>query len=187
MKRKEHLIALLPPGSVEAEVSALQNALFEEYGSPSVVALPPLIPVGFVEESPSAARHAAEGLEAVCAAARSPYFFRSRGLRWQEGCLFLGLESGGAWGSLRSALGYARSGPFPAAEGFVLGLWDLRGEAADVPSRVVPPVGFSSCSAALLTITASWGDERWWRELYVEIAERRPLRGKKVLSEASDP
>jgi hypothetical protein len=186
-KRIKHLIALLPPGSVEAEVSVLQNALFDTYGSPSAIALPPLIPVGFVEEGPAAAVRAAEGLAAVCAAARSPYFFRSRGLQWERGCLFVGMESAGAWELLRASLGASGDGPFPVAEGFVLGLWDIGATSAAAPGLAVPSVGFSSCSAAILDIMASWEDERWWRELYVEISEKRPLRGRKSgLSKTAD-
>ncbi len=42
------LLALLAPGSIEAEVVALQQAVFAEHGFVSAIALPPLVPVRFL-------------------------------------------------------------------------------------------------------------------------------------------
>jgi hypothetical protein len=139
------LIVLFAPGSVEAEISKTQNALFDAHGLASAVALPPMIPVGFVREGDAEER-------------------------------FLALESEGLWESLRGVVGESDGDPFPVAEGFILGCWDAAEKARDVMRSEAPSLKFSSCSAALLILHAAWGGGQWWRELYVEIAGKKPLR-----------
>jgi hypothetical protein len=164
------LIALLAPGSAEAEVSRAQNALFAASGLSSAAALPPMIPVGFVGETDAAAR-----LDAIRRGVRAPYLFRSLSLRWEDGGLYLALETGGVWKSLR-ALGGWDEGPFPAAEGFVMGCWEAAPETRRSIDRPIPSFSFSSCSAALVILRAAWEKRDWWRELYTEIVFRKPLR-----------
>ena len=48
-----YLVALIPPGSVEAEMGRVQAALFAEHGLASAQALPALIPVAFTPEPPA--------------------------------------------------------------------------------------------------------------------------------------
>jgi len=165
------LIALLAPGSAEAEVSNTQATLFAGLGLASAVAFPPMIPVGFVREEEAAARFSA--LEAGGAA---PYVFCSAGLRWEGGGLFLALESGGVWDSLRRLAGDCEDGPFPVAEGFILGCWEAAAETRIADLGRAPCIRFSSCSAALVTIHGAWDRKNWWRELYFETTLKKPLR-----------
>ncbi len=165
------LIALLAPGSAEAEVSRTQAALFADLGLASAVAFPPMIPLGFVREEEAAAR-----LNALSAGGAAPYLFRSTVLRWEGGGLFLALESDGVWDCLRGLAGDCGDGPFPVAEGFILGCWEAGGEARNAELGKAPSIRFSSCSAALVTLLGAWDRKDWWRELYFEITLKKPLR-----------
>ena len=165
------LIALIAPGSAEAEVSETQAALFADLGLVSAVAFPPMIPLGFVREEEAAAR-----FNALEAGGASPYVFRSAGLRWEGGGLFLALESGGVWDSLRRLAGDKENGPFPIAEGFIMGCWEAAAETRNADLGEVPRISFSSCSAALITVLGAWDRGDWWRELYFETTLKKPLR-----------
>jgi hypothetical protein len=165
------LIALLAPGSAEAEVSNTQNALFAGLGLVSAVAFPPMIPVGFVREEEAVARF--NSLESGGAA---PYLFSSLGLRWEGGGLFMAMESRGVWDSLRKLVAGCEDGPFPVAEGFILGCWEAAAETRSADLGEAPSIRFSSCSAALVTIRGAWGRREWWRELYFETTLKKPLR-----------
>jgi hypothetical protein len=171
-----HLIALLAPGSVEAAVSGIQNALFAEHGRVSAIALQPLIPIGFIGEA-----DAAERFDEVCGGARSPYLFRTRGLRWEAGGLFMAVDSGGVWPTLRERVlrDRLRGGEidaFPVAEGFILGFREPEPDAKAALRSDAPETVFSSCSAALISIHAAWEEREGWRELSLEILRTRPLR-----------
>jgi hypothetical protein len=184
------LLAVIPPGSVEAEVAGLQNAIFSTHGCLSSIALPPLIPVAFIsEDSPpgivtSICRAACEARRA----ARPAFRFRSAGLAWVDGWLFLRLDSGGAWDALHgeaeapSRLAAAHEpavparGLFPVREGFLLGCGELDEERRAGLALDAPPLSFSSCFLARVSLRVSADDGRWWREVYLEIQEKKPLR-----------
>ncbi len=90
------LLALLPPGSIEAAVGRIQNAIFRAYGLLSAVSLPPLVPISFASES-----EAPRLFESLGGSIPSPYRFKARGYCREGAGLFLGLESGGVWETLR--------------------------------------------------------------------------------------
>ncbi len=166
---ERHLIALLAPGSVEAEVSRVQETLFADGGFASALALPPMIPLGFISAGGAERR-----LDETARKKAGPFVFRSLGLRRENGGLILSLDTRGAWGSLRADPGGWEDGPFAAAEGFILGCWE-----ADAEQKIeteMPSLVFSSCRIARVHISGPREDREWWKELYVEILQSRPLR-----------
>jgi hypothetical protein len=171
-----YLVALIPPGSVEAEMGKVQAALFAEHGLASAQALPPLIPVAFIPEVP--ARGFLADLErSVHAGWRA----RVAGHAWVEGWLFILADTGGLWAGLRAralaAAGGAPRGPFPAAEGFCLGCADAEPERRPRITPTPPELSFSSCALAIMRFESP--RDEWWRELYWETLEEKPLRGRR--------
>ncbi len=170
------LVALLAPGSVEAEVGKAQNAIFSSYGFVSAVALPPLIPIGFVPDG--------KGRELIAGMRKpvhSPYVFKTTALAWEGGCLYLCVESDGVWAGLRREVtealgGQAELAPrlFAPAEGFCLGCWEAAEEQRAGIRVDVPSLRFSSCALALVSITVGVG--QWWRDVRMEIVGKKPLR-----------
>ncbi len=93
-----YLVALIPPGSVEAEMGRVQAALFAEHGLSSAQALPALIPVAFTPEPP------ARGfLAALERSVRAGWSARAAGHAWVEGWLFLSVQTGGLWAAFEGA------------------------------------------------------------------------------------
>ncbi len=170
------LIALLAPGSVEAEVGKAQNAVFSSYGLVSAVSLPPFIPIGFVPDG--------EGREffgKMGKPGRSPYNFKIAGFAWEGGGLFLSVDSGGIWKGLQREVtealgGQAELAPrlFAPAEGFCFGCWEAAEEQRAGIRVEVPSLRFSSCALALVSIMV--GAWPWWRDVRMEIIGKRPLR-----------
>lgn len=175
MARTFRLLALLVPGSIEAEVGALQQAVFAEHGFVSAIALPPLVPVRFVAVETPARLPQVPGREVPAG-----YALRVGGLAWSGGHLFLGLDTDGAWRALRGDGRWA-DGPalFPCFEGFFLGCAEAAPEAWD--SIVAPAMDrrFSSADIALMTIVVPEEGIDWWSDVRWRIEERRPLRGKR--------
>jgi hypothetical protein len=174
-----HLVAMIPPGSVQAEIGRLQADVFGRFGLASSQALPPLMPVQFINAGGSD-RHLLEQLDGAVSA---PWRMTTGRLSLVEGHLFLGVDSMGVWASVRGQA-RQRSVPnadalFPAAEGFFLG----RGGAVSDPGPADPepvlPVSFSSCAIVVIRIEAPRGAAEWWREVYWEVLEQRPLRGRR--------
>ncbi len=171
------LVAIIAPGSVEARVGKVQQAIFAEHGLTSAVALPPLIPVAFLAD-------AVPGLLATIErAARAPWRIQTAGIAWEGGSLFLAVSSRGLWGSLRDG---ARSlGPFrdadlfPAFEGFFAGCGDAEPGMRPLIRPNVPDLSFTSGFLATLAIRSPRGRDGWWREVSWEIMEQRPLRGRR--------
>jgi hypothetical protein len=167
----------------------MQARLFAEYGLASGQALPPVVPIGFVEDdffSDTTGRGESKAralLERVEKSVRAPWRARAGALIWREGFLFLGIDSGAAWTqareALRGAAPLAEPGLFPAAEGFFLGC----GEANDVQRASirleVPRLSFSSATITLLRIASPAGAREFWREVYWESLGERPLRGRR--------
>lgn len=192
------LLAILAPGSIEAEVGRIQQEIFRAHGFVSAIALEPLVPVAFLDPGAPLPRGLLEALDGrvqaplcIGAAARAP-------VRWRGGALYLGLDTAGAWAALRRACAPllrsrkagARRELFPVAEGFLLGCLEARegqqkGVAAGVRTllaqgdgrRAVP--AFTSATLALLCITTGQRGARWWRDVTCEVTGERPLRGKK--------
>lgn len=173
------LCAMIPPGSVEAHVGRVQQTLFSEHGLASSQAVPPLVPIAFLDPE----RLPAEILPLLDRSAPSGWRARLQGAEWVEGHLYARIDSGGAWSALRQAAlaqcGMGTAGLFPVAEGFYLG-------CADAPQAVraginpsIPPASFSSASVALIVLRTARGGPAWWSELHWEITEERPLRGRK--------
>ncbi len=168
------LLAILAPGSVEAEVGRVQQRIFAEHGLVSSIALPPLLPVAFLADT--APRPGLSGLNASVAA---PYRIASAGLCWHgERWLYLALDSGGLWKSLRAAAPPEVPGLFPAFEGFFLGGAEATRAQRSQLSLPLPDLRFTSSSLALLRVEAA-DTEAWWREVSTEIIEEIPLRGKR--------
>jgi hypothetical protein len=169
------LVALIPPGSVEAEMGKVQAGIFAEHGLASAQALPPLIPVAFIAAPPRGF------LAQLERSVRAGWVARAAGSAWVEGCLFACVQTGGLWPALRTraraAAGEGILRPFPEAEGFCLGCMDaapgIRGRIAPA----VPELSFSSCSIALLRFTSPRA--AWWQEVYWDTLEERPLRGRR--------
>jgi hypothetical protein len=172
------LAALIPPGSVEAEVGRVQAGVFSGHGLVSSLCLPPLVPVVFSPDEPPAGL-----LHELNRSIPAGYRMRVSGFAWVDGVLYLSLETGGAWRGMRGrglALCGDVPGLFPTGEGFFLGC----GEASDAQRRAISPtipdgLSFSSCAIALVRIATPRTDGQWWRELSWEIVDERPLRGRR--------
>jgi hypothetical protein len=172
------LCALVPPGSVEAEVARVQEALFAEHGLASAVAVPPVVPVAFLEASVPCGELLGEMNRAVPAGWRMAL----RDPAWVDGHLFARVESGGAWGALHACAECrgraANGGPFPVSEGFYLGCAEALPPARVDIRPTVPALSFSSATLAILRIDfAPFPD--WWSELHWEVVGERPLRGRR--------
>jgi hypothetical protein len=173
--RTHRLLALLAPGSIEAEIAALQQAVFSEHGFVSAIALPPLVPVRFLPADASLRIPQAPGRDVSAG-----FVVRVTGPAWSAGHLFLGLDTGGAWSILRADHRWSDGPPlFPCFEGFFLGCAESGPEAR--ASLVVPAVDrrFSSIDLALMSISVPGDRADWWSEVHWQIEDRRPLRGKR--------
>jgi hypothetical protein len=163
------LVALLSPGSIEAEVGKLQAALFSAHGYVSAAALPPLIPVAFLPPGDRSMP-----LESLGKRIPSPYIIEGSGLEWGDGSLFLSLDTGGIWEGIRAEIAEAGA-LFVPHEGFCLGCWEAGAADRAAVKPEVPPLRFSSCTLALISLKVAAGAE-WWREVHTEILKKRPLR-----------
>ena len=175
------LLALLAPGSVEADIGRVQQRIFGDHGLVSAVALPPLVPVAFlVEEQEGRVGRQRQQLARLNAAVRAPYRVNLSGLAWQDGWLYLCVDSGGVWESLRASLDRSQetSGLFPAHEGFFLGCGEAAREQRSLVRPPLPGGTFSSCALALVRIESAEG-KVWWREVSMEIVDEVPLRGRR--------
>lgn len=178
------VVALLPPGSVEADVGKVQQSIFIAHGSLSAIALPPLVPICFI---PSAAEPG-RLLRDLNARASAPYRIRFDGVRRHAGFLYLALDSAGVWKELRDGVEKTLpdgEGLFPGFEGFFLGCAEQDQDPA-VPDAAASPgeaalsdSSFSSCRLALVDIETPRGRDSWWREVSWEIVEEIPLRGRR--------
>jgi hypothetical protein len=176
MPRVVRLLAILAPGSVEAEVGRLQQAVFASRGLVSAIALPPLVPVRFLDPAAPVGIPEPPGKEV-------PRGWRatSAALSSSADSLFLGLDTRGAWRALRSDGRYrGGEGLFEEEEGFLLG---CPGQEKDAEPRrpgvalTVPTLAFSSADLAIISIAVP-GTGPWWMQLSWEIEDRRPLRGR---------
>jgi hypothetical protein len=167
------LLALLAPGSIEAEIGALQQQVFADLGHVSSIALPPLVPVRFLalEASPRLPPVPGRNVSAG-------FVVEVTGLAWDGGELFLGLDTGGAWSALRADDRWS-DGPalFACSEGFYLGCPQRPAAGPDALGIPFPDRRFSSLDLALMSIEADCGAE-WWNRVIWQIDDRRPLRGK---------
>jgi len=173
------IVALAAPGSVEAAIGKLQAEIFSRWGLASAQAVPPLIPVAFLPlNAPTRGL-----LGSLNDSVRAPWNIRTTGCQWAEGYLYVGIASGGAWSALRARTlercGAEPSGLFPIREGFFMGCGDATPAQRDAIRPAAPPVSFSSSDIVLLRIEMPPGQGAWWRELYWEIIEQRPLRGRR--------
>jgi hypothetical protein len=180
MPKSVYLAALIAPGSVESELGKVQAAILSEHGLASAQALPPLIPIAFLDPGGAEGRLLTELNRSI----RPGWRMRLTGTVWAEAHLFAGVESGGLWRSLRTRAleicAVEKSCLFPLAEGFYLGCGDALPEARSLIMPVVPWVSFSSGTLTLLHIRVAFDGEGWWRELSWEVIEERPLRGRKA-------
>ena len=173
------VITLAAPGSVEAALGRLQAEIFSRYGLASAQAMPAMIPVAFLPQK--APPRGLLGSLNDCV--RAPWSIRTTGCQWAEGYLYVGIESRGVWSALRErtlqACGAEPNGLFPVREGFFMGCGDATPAQRDAIRPAVPPVSFSSSDIVLLRIERPPGQRAWWRELYWEVVEQRPLRGRR--------
>jgi hypothetical protein len=173
------LAALIAPGSIEAAVGSVQAALFSVHGLASAQALPPLVPVAFLDAAGAVGGLLPELNRSVAAGWR----MRLAGALWVDGHLYAGVESDGAWETLR-ARALEMRGPetgclFPVVEGFYLGCGESRPEDRSGIRPAVPELSFSSCTIALVSVRTGFEGPEWWRDLRWEMLEERPLRGRK--------
>jgi hypothetical protein len=172
------LCALLPPGSVEAEMGRVQDALFSDHGLASAAAFPPLVAVAFLPAYEATSGLLLEMNRSVPAGWR----IRLQDSAWFQGYLFARVDSGGAWQALRTCAlargGEEPGGPFPAFEGIYLGCDETRGSERARIAPVIPARSFSSASLAVLRIEHA-GSSEWWREVHWQIIDQRPLRGRR--------
>ena len=173
------LCALIAPGSIEAEVGRVQAALFSDHGLASAQAVPPLLPVAFLDPDrvrPGLLSRLNHGVSAGWSA-------RLAGCEWIEGHLYARVQSGGAWTALRAAAlqecGLPAGGPFPAAEGFYLGCAEAPPGSRDDMRPKVPPRAFHTAHLALVVLQTLAPGPRWWSNLHWEITEERPFRGRR--------
>ena len=178
------LVALIPPGSVQAEIGRLQAGILNRFGLASSQVLPPLVPVLFLGAGGSESAL----LEQLDGAIRAPWRMATQGLSWVEGHLFLRVESAGAWSMLqaraRASCAAESDALFPVVEGFFLGCGEATREQreavqAEAVSVEAPAVAFSSCAVAVMKIEAPGERAGWWREVYWEVLEQKPLRGRR--------
>jgi hypothetical protein len=178
------LCALVPPGSVEAEVGRIQEAIFSAHGLTSAVALPPLIPIAFLPAHPrgTVAHEPARALlDELDGSVSAPWRVTITRAAWVGGFLCLGIDSGGMWDILRARArgGGEADGPFPAAEGFFLGCGEASAGQRGTIRPPVPALSFTSGSLALVGLETAGGGP-WWGDLFWEIIEERPLRGRRT-------
>jgi hypothetical protein len=173
------IVALAAPGSVEAALGRLQAEIFSRYGLASAQAMPPLIPVAFLPLEASTRGLLGRLNDSV----RAPWSIRTTGCEWAEEYLYVGVGSGGAWAALRArtleACGAEPSRLFPVREGFFMGCGDATPAQRDTIRPAVPPAVFSSSDLVLMSIERPLGRGAWWREVYWETIEQRPLRGRR--------
>ncbi len=179
MTREPAVLAVLfAPGSIESEVGIVKAAVFSRHGCASVQALPPLVPIAFLDS----ARLDQSLLREMNRSVAPGWRMRLIGAGWIRGHLFGRLDSGGAWAALREcALAHCGSSDeslFPVGEGFYLGCSEAPDEARALISPELPALSFGSGTIALMRISASEGPD-WWRALSWETLEERPLRGRK--------
>ena len=180
MSSKQFLLAaLIAPGSIEAALGKVQAALFAEHGLASAQALPPMIPVAFLD----AAREVQGLLQELNVSVISGWRMRLSGAAWTSGHLYAGVESGGTWAAVR-ARALQLSGPeagclFPAAEGFYLGCGDSPPELKQQIMPAVPEISFSSCTIAIVNLRTDSSQSEWWRDVSWEVLHERPFRGRK--------
>jgi hypothetical protein len=176
------LAAIVPPGSVEAEVGRLQEGIFSTHGILSAQALPPIVPLSFLPMGTAPVGF----LGSLERTVRAPWRMRSSGFSWAEGFLFLSMDSAGLWTALRAAAlsmlcagGPEPRGLFPLREGFFLGCGEATADQRERVRLATPDLAFTSADLALLRIEAPRGTEDWWRELHWETIDQRPLRGRR--------
>lgn len=184
-ERTSLLLALLAPGSIEAAVCREQDAIFGKHGLVSAIALPPLVPIAFLDrglQEGGKGRELPRGfLGRVERAAGAPYRFTVAGMAWEAGALFLALDSGGVWGALREACAPETGGPdlFPVFEGFFLGCVEATAAQRESIRVQASDASFSSASLALVSILTLEAGAGWWREVSYTVEEEKPLRGKR--------
>ncbi|HUI72688.1 MAG TPA: hypothetical protein VL354_19355 [Spirochaetia bacterium] len=163
----------------------MQRRIFADHGLVSSVALSPLVPVAFLSKG-----EPRRGLLATLnASVKAPYRIELGGLSWEEGWLYLCVDSGGVWSTLRAAAlegahpreAEAAPGLFPAHEGFFLGCFEARRDHHELIRPHVPTGGFTSSVLSLLRIDAAADGDAWWRSVSVEVLDEVPLRGRRAL------
>ncbi len=182
------LCALVPPGSIEAEVGRVQASMFADHGLPSAEAIPPLVPISFLDP----VRLTAGLLSRLNDCAPAGWRIGLGDAGWVEGHLYLRVQSGPTWPALRAGAladcGLPAGGLFPVAEGFYLGCSELeRAElgfegTAKGRDDLLPRIEaswFSSGTLALMVLETSAPGARWWSDLHWEITEERPFRGRR--------
>jgi hypothetical protein len=187
---RRSLVALLAPGSVEAEVGRVQQRIFHDHGFVSSVALPPLVPVAFLAGEPPAAQDQDQDqdqervhrdlLARLNAAVSAPYRVMLAGAQWCDGWLYLRVDSGGVWGALRAAAAANEApGWFPASEGFFLGCREAGVEQRGLIQPLLPSGGFTSSRLAVVLLDTAEEENVWWRRVSMEILDEIPLRGRR--------
>jgi hypothetical protein len=167
----------------------MQARVFREHGIASAHALPPFVPIGFIEDDfpPAPSGRGGPKAQALLAAIEksvtAPWRVSVGSLQWIDGFLFLTLDSGGLWTQAREALlgaaALAEPGFFPAAEGFFFGCGDATESQRKSIRLEVLPLSFTSAAIVLVRLSSPAGVREFWREAYWESHAERPLRGRR--------
>lgn len=178
------LLAVLPPANVERLVGDIREELFRRHGLASALALPALLPLGFLPAGPLPAGVQMRQIRSAFPAA---FPMEAGGLRVERDLLVLEVKTGGRLGRLREALQRLlplTDGFLPPLEGFFLAarehLADPGAALAGLPPPAIPR--FSVFDLAFLEIRIGEPGPAWWRQLYWEeigrIPGRRPAAGQ---------
>lgn len=198
---RAHLLAVTPPGNAERMLGGIREELFRRHALASALALPALLPLGFLARPEPGFPAALE--RATAAARRLGLPLEVGGYREEAGALFLQARTQGLWGALREAAGRLQPlvpGFLPAYEGFFLAqrehLSNPARALADLPApcirRFFPsalclleidsaePEGAEAAGAAGDGAApgglAPGGGRPWWRRVSWEERLRLPLR-----------
>jgi hypothetical protein len=183
------LVSLVPPGSVEARVGALQRRIFSETGLPSFLALPPMIPIAFLNAEPTR-----ESFELLGKSPHQRYRIVTAEVEREDEAIFLRVETGGLWKDLRAVVetwkvaSSGRQPPgrilFPAREGFFLGCAEGELSASLPPGWhqgfSLPLISFTSATLSLVGVSTVSGKGEWWQDVLWRVIREMPLRARAV-------
>jgi hypothetical protein len=178
-----YLLAIRPPGNVEAEISLIQNKVYQEYSCPSALALPPLIPVSYQKELPGE-----DKLDLIVGT--YPGEVGTEGLKLYDGCLYLECSDSQTFENISAACeeilkdtASAEPGILPVYPGFFICC--LENPLETVPSsdfgELIPETRppdrnhFKSYSFICIKISTT-ERRRWWVNISWEILYSKKIR-----------
>jgi len=170
------LYCLIPPGNIQVRIDAFRRSIFRECGVTSPVALPPFIPICWVESLPE------DGI--LEKAARLPSdSLRTGKLALHARALFLSIEPTALFASAKALVKPARrKGIFPLFPGILV--YDGREDPALI--NVIrnklpgPSCAWSVSSLSFVLIQPEREDRPWWKGVRWEFRWTGRLRKPKA-------